>query len=152
MVVTEWWEIRSGFIAADVIKWREPLWRARGPKGRKKQYTGEGFGGQRLVKVGHRVVSAEVIEGPDEDGWVYLLVRQYDNLGYANPERLMKPIKVGERIRRRVGTIMRGDPRRLAWSDEPLRSALVSQYLGNSLHKEWWEAESDDIEAGDLED
>lgn len=59
MAVTEWWELRGGFITGDVIKWRDPVWAAR--KGQKQKYTGEGFGGQRMVKVGLRTICAEVI-------------------------------------------------------------------------------------------
>lgn len=147
MVMTEWYEMRGGVIEADVIRWREPIWQGRGPKGKRRR-EGGGFGGQKLVRVGNRVVSAEVISGPDEDGWLYLLVRQYDNLGYAHPEKLMNPPKVGSTIKRKYKTIMNGDPRRLLWSDENARALLASQYLGNKEHLARFMAMDDEEDEG----
>lgn len=142
MAVTEWWELRGGFISGDVIKWRDPLWK----KGRKKAYTGEGFGGQRMVKVGLRTVCAEVIEGPDEDGWVYLLVMQYDNLGAAPLDKILSAPPVGKKIRRKCRTILKGDPFRLPWEDERERERLVSEIWGDDEALRWNSPYADDWE------
>ena len=133
MVMTEWYELRGGFIEGDIVKWREAVYERRGPKGKKWVST---FGGQRIVRVGLRLISAEVIQGPDEEGWVYLLVRQYDNLGMVNPAKLTNPPSIGSGIKRKYKTIMNGDPHRLLWSDENVRSMLASQFLGNKEHME----------------
>ena len=137
MVVTEWYELRGGIIAADVIRWREPIWEEWGPKGKRRKRVGNTFGGQRIVRVGERVISAEVIQGPDEDGWVYLLVRQYDNLGFAKPERLLNPPKVGSELKRKYKTILKGDPHRLPWSDENARARLVREAWSDEYHAHW---------------
>lgn len=140
MVMTEWWELRGGFIVGDVIKWRDPAWE----KGRKKNYTGEGFGGQRIVNVGRRVISAEVIEGPDEDGWVYLLVMQYDNHGMTPPDKILMEPPVGKEIKRKYKTIMKGDPKRLPWENESMRERLVGEFWGKKQHALFMSMDEDD--------
>ena len=140
MVMTEWWELRGGFIVGDVIKWRDPAWE----KGRKKNYTGEGFGGQRMVKVGRRVISAEVIEGPDEDGWVYLLVMQYDNHGMTPPDEILMEPPVGKEIKRKYKTIMKGAPKRLPWENESLRARLVGEFWGKKQHAHFMSMDMDE--------
>lgn len=142
MVMTEWFELRGGFIEADVIKWRDPMWQ----KGRKKQYTGEGFGGQRMVCVGRRVISAEVIQGPDEEGWVYLLVRQYDNHGMTPPDKILMAPPVGTKIKRKYKTIMNGEPERQRWKDEAARARLMREAWGNQEHEKWMSMEMDEDE------
>jgi hypothetical protein len=142
MVMTEWFELRSGFIVSDVIKWRDPAWQ----KGRKKRYTGEGFGGQRVVNVGRRVIAAEVIEGPDEEGWVYLLVMQYDNHGMTPPDKILMAPPVGKKIKRKYKTIMNGEPQRQRWEDESARARLVREAWGNQEHEKWMSMEMDEDE------
>lgn len=142
MVMTEWFELRGGFIEADVIKWRDPMWQ----KGRKKQYTGEGFGGQRMVCVGRRVISAEVIQGPDEEGWVYLLVRQYDKHGMTPLDEILMAPPVGKKIKRKYKTIMNGEPERQRWKDEAARARLVREAWGNHEHEKWMSMEMDEDE------
>ena len=61
--MTIWIPCPEGFIAADVIRWSEGVWGRRGP--------GKG----RAFKYGDRDVTAEVLEGPDKDGFFLLLVR-----------------------------------------------------------------------------
>ena len=147
MVMTEWFELRSGFITNDVIKWREFIWAAPGPDGRRqKQYTGEGFGGQRRVRVGERVISAEVIQGPDEDGWVYLLLMQYDNLGAAPADKILMPLPIGKQIKRKYKTIMNGEPQRQRWEDESARARLVREAWDDREHKKWMSVEMDEDE------
>lgn len=138
MVVTEWYELRGGFISADVIRWRETIWIPMGTKGRRVKQGG-GFGGQRVINVGARTVCAEVIQGPDDDGWVYLLVRQYDNLAFHPVGRLVEPprLKVGSELKRKYKTILNGDPHRLPWSDENARARLVREAWSDEYHAHW---------------
>lgn len=122
MALTEWWEERRGFIGYDVIRWRDPAW-----IGRKKNYTGEGFGGQRLSRAGNQRMVAEVIEGADDEGWYTLLVF-YDNL---------KPVLVNgkkKKIRRHHKTLMQGGAERRPWEDERERARLVAEEWSDELH------------------
>jgi hypothetical protein len=117
--MTVWLACADGFIAADVIRWREGIWERRGPKG------------GRSMKIGDRDVIAEVIDGPDEDGFVTLLVRDCvvltDNLRTGQ-------LKAGERMRRKAATIQRGEPARMRWSDEAARASIRgSRFLADAV-------------------
>jgi hypothetical protein len=108
--MTIWLACSEGFIAADVIRWREGIWEKRGPRG-----------SARSMKIGDREVIAEVIDGPDEDGFVTLLVR---DCAVLTPQLKAGAIKPEEHIRRKAATIMRGKPARLPWQDETIRGAV----------------------------
>jgi len=99
-----WWDLRSGFINDVIVVFVMPVFRKR----RKRSYTGEGFGGQQFIRVGVRLVAAEVIDGPDEDGRMVLLIRQYDNHGFTSPEKLMAPLPAGKKIKVKLKTIVKG--------------------------------------------
>lgn len=60
--VTKWIPCGSGFVEADVIRWKEAVWEKR------RRQRG------RAVNAGDRMVVAEVMR--DEDGWVELLIRE----------------------------------------------------------------------------
>jgi hypothetical protein len=61
--MTEWVPVHDGgFIAADVIRWKEGVYTQR--RGRKT----------KAPRLGDRLVTAEVLNGPDADGWVRLLL------------------------------------------------------------------------------
>lgn len=107
--MTVWLECADGFIQADVIRWREGIWQRRGPKG------------ARAIKLGDREVIAEVLDGPDEEGWVTLLVRDCRIL---TPHVKDGHIKAEEQVRRKADTIRRGKPSRLRWSDETARGLI----------------------------
>jgi hypothetical protein len=111
--VTKWIPCGSGFIEADVIRWIEAAW--------EKRRRG------RAVNAGDRMVVAEVIR--DEDGWVELLIRE-STVVSEKPGWLLKPLPKDAAVRRRRGTIERGNPERLLWSDESARAALISRFLG----------------------
>ena len=61
-----WIPVGDGFIEADVIRWKEPVFKNR----RRGQ----------PARVGDRLVTAEVLREADKDGWVYLLVRRSEVL------------------------------------------------------------------------
>ena len=114
--MTVWIECGGEFIAADVIRWREAVWQRRGPRG-----TGKPF------KVGDREVIAEVLDGPDADGWVVLLVRSCTAPKDGRPA---DQLKKGLEMRRKASTIARGHAERLAWEDESARVAVLgSRFL-----------------------
>jgi hypothetical protein len=114
-MAAEWVHCSSGFIEADVIRWREGIWR----KPRRKR--------GRSTHVGDRVVVAEVIR--DDGEWLDLLVRDcsviIDKLG--NGTALLPK---STEIRRKRHTVAKGKPERLLWSDETVRAILVSRHLG----------------------
>jgi len=130
MAVTEWWELRGGFITGDVIRWRDPVWQ-KGKKG------AGSFGGQEMRCVGRRVVSAEVISEPDEDGWCYLLIMQHDNVGAAPLDKILALPPVGKKVKRKYKTIMNGEPERLPWENESERERLLSEVWQERDAKHW---------------
>jgi hypothetical protein len=113
--VTKWIPCGSGFIEADVIRWKEAAWEKR------RRRRG------RAVNAGDRMVVAEVIR--DDDGWVELLVRE-STVVSEKPGWLLKPLPKDVAVRRRRQTVERGSPERLLWSDESARAALHSKFLG----------------------
>jgi hypothetical protein len=112
-MAAEWIPCGSGFIEADVIRWKEAAW--------EKRRRG------RSVNAGDRMVAAEVLR--DDGGWVELLVRECTIVS-EKPGWLLKPLPKDVAVRRRRGTIERGNPERLRWSDESARAALNSKFLG----------------------
>lgn len=115
-MAAEWIPCGSGFIEADVIRWKEAAWEKR------RRRRG------RAVNAGDRMVVAEVIRDY-KDGWVELLVRG-STVVFEKPGWLLKPLLPNLTVRRRRRTIERGNPERLLWSDESARAALNSKFLG----------------------
>ena len=103
---------KTGFLEADVVRWTEGIWERRGPKGK------------RPVKIGERVVIAEVIDVEDS-GWVTLLVRDCIVKWDKTDGKANYSLRVDEELRRKQTTLERGGPERLPWSDETAREALV---------------------------
>lgn len=117
--MAEWIPIGpGGFIKADVIRWKEWVYKSR--RSRRK----------RSKRLGERLVSAEVLSEPDKKGWVQLLVRQCEIISELAIKRPW-PIPSGTEIRRAEKTILRGNPERLLWSDETARDIVASRFLGN---------------------
>jgi|GEM_PF-635350 len=114
-----WMPVGDGFIEADVIRWKEPVFRNRRHG--------------RAARVGERVVTAEVLGEDDKDGWVYLLVRASTvvsaYMGWSASDVLLPA--TGAQTRRKRSTLVRGNPERLAWSDESARAIVASQFLGS---------------------
>ena len=110
-----WVPCGSGFMEADVIRWKEAVWEKR------QRLRG------RAVNAGDRMVVAEVIR--DADGWVELLIRECTIVS-EKPGWLLKPLPNNVEVRRRRRTIERGNPERLLWSDESVRAGLSSKFLG----------------------
>jgi hypothetical protein len=116
--MTEWVSATGGFIEADVIRWKEPVFQNRQRKKAKPMLLGE------------RLVTAEVLRGADAKGFVVLLVLATEVLTETYGRKVPHfPLKT--EIRRARKTIMRGDPNRLQWSDESARALLASKFLGN---------------------
>ncbi len=111
----KWIRCGAGFMEADVIRWKEEVWR------RPKRERGH------AVNLGDRMVTAEVIR--DEEGWVDLLIRAH-TISHEKPGRKVEVLAKGTEIRRKRSTIERGKPERLIWSDESARTIIASSFLG----------------------
>lgn len=117
--MTEWIPCGEGFIQADVIRWKEGVFERRGP--------GQG----RAMRIGDRLVIAEVLSEADEEGWVWLLVRSCEIVSEKPGRRKVEKLKNGREVKRKRSTVMRGKPARMLWSDESARDITASPFLGN---------------------
>src|SRR5881394_603612 len=116
----KWIPCGSGFIEADLIRWKETAWEKR--RGR-----------HCAMNAGERLVVAEVIG--DKDGWVELLLRG-STVVSEKPGWLLQRLPKNLEARRKRRTIEQGKPERLKWSDEVARAIIASSFLGrenNSL-------------------
>lgn len=130
--MTEWVAVGGGFIAADVVRWKEGVFERRGPKGR------------RVVKAGDRVMTAEVLKEADRDGWVLLKVVGCAVGVSRIHRRELIPVKAGTEIKRAYKTIVKGNPERLLWSDENVRGMVSSKFLGGKEHERFMTMETDE--------
>ena len=120
MALTEWWELRGGFIGGDVIAvWLRP---------------GQGIEAAQTARVGRRLVCLQVLGEPDEHGKVLCMVVQYDNLGLVDLDKLMREPPVGKKVKVRVKSILKGSPLRLPWDDENERELLVGEIWGDPIN------------------
>ena len=117
--MTKWIPCGNGFIAADVVRWKESVWEKRS---RRRN--------ARVVNVGEPVVTAEVLR-EDAAGWVHLVPRACIMSSEKLPGRKVPVLPKGENIRRKRRTIERGKPERLLWSDESARAIVASKFLGS---------------------
>ncbi|MBK9131270.1 MAG: hypothetical protein IPM20_06480 [Gammaproteobacteria bacterium] len=118
--MSEWISCEDGFIAADVIRWKECIWEKRRSRS------------NRARRFGERLVEAEVLQEAEADEWVRLLVvgsTVLSEFPTRTPKKLL--LDKGQEIRRKRQTIMRSKPERLLWSDERARQLVVSKFLGN---------------------
>jgi hypothetical protein len=115
-----WVPCGSGFIEADVVRWKERVWEKRS---RRRN--------ARAINIGERLVTAEVLR-EDAEGWVYLLTRACAVSSERIPGRKVTLLPKEENLRRKRHTIERGKPERLLWSDESARAILASRFLGKA--------------------
>lgn len=108
----KWIECGGDFIEADVIRWTEAVWQKRSRRA-------------RPTKVGQRIVTAEVLRPECARGFVSLLVRGCQSAEEGGPGQQAHALRKNEEIARKRQTIERGDPKRLLWSDESARAALL---------------------------
>lgn len=109
----EWLACGKKFIEADVIRWKEAIWK---PKAR------------RPTKIGERLVTAEVIKR-EAGGWVRLKVNQCETVNGEDWHWKIPELKAGAVIRRSIETIGKGRAARLPWSDEAARAAVLGVRL-----------------------
>lgn len=120
MVMTEWWELRGGFIGGDVIAvYLRP---------------GQGIEAQQFARTGRRLVCLQVLGEPDEHGKVLCMVIQYDSLGFVDLDKLLREPPVGKKVKIRAKAILKGSPLRLPWDDEEERELLVGEIWGDPIN------------------
>jgi len=112
--MTGWIPLTDQFIAADVIRWDEAV------------YANSSRRSRRPVKIGTRRVTAEVLKGPDAQGWVGLLVRQCEVLTETVIGHVVEKFRNGRTLRRSRDTILRGKPERLLWTEETARDGVLA--------------------------
>lgn len=109
----EWIDCGDDFMPADVIRWRESVWEKRGRKR-----------GKNAVRLGDRLVVAEVIQEDGKTGLVTLLVRASSVLSDNSGRGKVQPLSVGETVQRKRETLRKGASARMPWSDETARAQL----------------------------
>ena len=114
---SDWIECGSAFTVGDVVRWTEAIWMEQKRRSRKKKPS----------KIGERRITAAVLELDSRD-YVRLSVIKEDILSntYGMP---LKPLKKDQVIVKKRGTIARGKPERLKWTDETVRAIEVSRFL-----------------------
>jgi hypothetical protein len=111
---------RDGFIEADVIRWKEGIYERKGPR--------QGC----VVRIGDRLVTAEVLGEVDEEGWVYLLIRSSEILKLKDGKKPhMWMLKKESETKRKSSTLQCGNLERMLWSEESARDVIASQFIGN---------------------
>lgn len=115
----KWLACGAEFIVADVIRWREPVWKPQARASKKKPSI-----------IGQRCVTGQIIR-IDRAGWVHIKVVACTDepaahwLRHVQTTKGPPPLKPGEIIRRQRGRIGQGKVVRLPWSDETARAAVV---------------------------
>lgn len=108
----EWVPCGDRYIDADVIRWREAIWK---PKTGKKS---------RPRKIGERLVTAEVVKR-ESGGWVRLKIRQCETTNAEDWIFTIPPVEIQSVVRRQAATIKRGKPARLEWTEEEARQSVL---------------------------
>lgn len=108
---TNWEKAGGAFVVSDVIEWTETIWPPRNPRSRKKPRP---WGKQK--------VTAQITE-IDAD-YIKLTVLKSEITENTIGSEL-KPHKVGSALSKKKGTILKGEPQRLHWSEEDVREILL---------------------------
>jgi hypothetical protein len=109
----KWLACGTDFIVADVIRWREPVWKPQPRTSKKKPSI-----------IGQRVITGQVVK-IDRAGWAHIEVTGCTVEPAPHWTRALSPLKNGEAIRRQRGKIGQGKVQRLPWSDESARAAVI---------------------------
>ena len=106
------WDNTVGeLVISDVIEWTETIWPARKPRRKSKPKP-----------LGKQKVTGQItgIEG-DFIALIILKAEITDNPHRAD----IRPHQTGTAITKKQQTILKGDPQRLHWSEEDVRSTLI---------------------------
>jgi len=114
-----WEKSTKEFVVSDVIEWTETIWPPRNPRSRKKPGP---WGKQK--------VTAQITE--IEADYIKLMILKSEitenTIGLE-----LKPHKVGSVITKKKGTILKGEPQRLYWSEEDVRDSLLKDRQNPNL-------------------
>lgn len=106
------WTQSGEFVESDVVEWTEAIWPPSHSRRRKKFRP---WGKQKITaQIAH-------IEG-DFVKLTVLKASVIENLIGSD----LRPHKVGTTITKKRATLLRGSPERLLWSEEDVRTALVT--------------------------
>lgn len=106
------WVICAAPIVADVIRWSEPIWSPP----RKKRGKPD--------KIGEQILTAEVLAVGE---YFQLHVRAVEKVSLEEGAgKSTLTVKIGDTIKRKRATIERGNTERLLWSEESVRSKILS--------------------------
>lgn len=105
------WTQSGEFVVSDVIEWTETIWPPRNPRSRKKPRP---WGKQKVV--------AQITE--IDASYIKLMVLKSviteNTIGSE-----LKPHKVGTAITKKTQTILKGEPQRMHWSEEDVRTLAL---------------------------
>lgn len=109
--MTGWLPIDTPPIHADVVRWTEPVFYY--PKSKRS----------KPKRIGSREITAEVLKVEGE--WAVLLVADCKKIT-EDTLRDVEILKPKVEIKRKMPTLMRNKPERMAWSDEDARKEVIS--------------------------
>ena len=107
-----WIFCEGDFMKADIIRWEEPIWEKRGGRD------------ARWVRIGNRLVTAQVLREDPDTGFVTLLVREDRILEDKTPRKTLRPMEKDKEIPRKRESLRKGRPERMLWSEEEARAAV----------------------------
>jgi hypothetical protein len=108
------WQSETGeLLVSDVVEWTEAIWPPKKPRSRKKSR-----------QWGEQKVTAQITEIDGEFIKLTILKSEItENLIGSD----LKSYKVGTPLTKKRATLLRGNPHRLRWSEEDVRSALTKE-------------------------
>jgi hypothetical protein len=107
------WTQSGEFVESDVIEWTETIWPPRSSRSRKKPRP-----------LGKQKVTAQITEIEAE--YIKLTVLKSEITENTIGSEL-KLHKVGSALTKKKDTILKGEPQRLHWSEEDVRTLFVTQ-------------------------
>jgi hypothetical protein len=107
-----WEKSDSNFVESDVVEWTEAIWPSSHSRRRKKSRP---WGKQKIV--------AQII-ATDGDFLKLTILKSAIIENLIGSE--LKPSKIGSTITKKCSTLLRGEPERLLWSEEDVRTALLT--------------------------
>ncbi len=109
-----WISCGKGFIEADVIRWREQIWKPQARTSKKPP-----------TMLGFRTVTGQVLKF-DRYGWVHVQVAACSVEPLPRCTKQLYPLEIGKPVRRKRDKIGQGKIERLLWSDESARDAILA--------------------------
>ncbi len=107
------WEQADQFVESDVIEWTEAIWPPK--TGRRRRTKPRPVGKQKII------AQIAAIDGD----FIKLTVLKAE-ITEDNSLKPILPHKPGSSITKKRSTLLRGEPKRLHWSEEDVREALLS--------------------------